>query len=921
MKHGLNDLAWELKGFYPYVPLLANSVETGEALKGVTAWMPATVPGAVQHDLYRAGYIQDPHRDLNSLSCEWVEHRWWMYRTSFARPARLGRTVELVCKGLDYKAHVFLNNVPLGEHEGMFVPAVFDITAIAREHETLELRILFEHAPQEQSQIGRTSLTHTQKSRFGYKWDFSARLVSLGIWDDIYLRVRDAVSIGETHVRTDVGEDGAGIVGAAVRIERVGAGTGAEASVGAGAEADVGASAGAEADEEASAEASAEAGAEVDAQAESYTAEAVLTDPEGRVLGTQRIDIGPDEAEAAFSFRLEQPRLWYPNGHGEQPLYGLTIRILADGAVVDERAYRPGIRKLAYMHNERSPDDALPYTFVVNGEKVYVKGVNLTPLDLLYGCVTPERYEWTVIMMKHAGVNLVRVWGGGVIEKSVFYELCDRHGILVWQEFVQSGSGMDSIPPKDPAYLALLGAAAEAAIKDRRNYVSLASWSGGNELKDKFNKPCGYGDDNLALLKALVEAHDPDRMFLPTSASGPEEMISLEDGKNHDVHGGWKYRGHPEHYEFYGQADSLFHSEFGVDGLCAVKSMRKFLSPPHIRVTDMDESLAWRHHGDWWDTRERDAWFFGEPEGIDAYARRSQWIQAEGLRYIVESNRRKQFRNSGSIVWQFNEPWPNVGCTSLTDYYGEGKMAYYWIRQAYAPAHASLDYSRLVYPVGDTFVGDLFVGSGNGMPDGVIAEVEVRSTDGRRLWHGRYPAEPVAGMRKAAEVAFGIAPEFTAMFIVQLRLMQGDRALFENAYYFSTQAESCYRPAEALDASGFGFAPAGEWEEADVDLRTEYLDPIKRTFRLTNEGAEAVLHVYPEELTDRYWVLADEGFVTLFPGEEKIVTVYCARRRPGGLSADPGAEEAPARLPDIVFRHLNAGDSQAERKVPHEQPV
>ncbi|MDG0791112.1 hypothetical protein OMP38_09690 [Cohnella ginsengisoli] len=195
-------------------------------MKGVTAWMPAAAPGGVQHDLYRAGYIQHPHRDLNSLSCEWVEHRWWMYRTSFPRPAHLGRKVELVCKGLDYKAHVYLNNVPLGEHEGMFVPAVFDITDIARTHETLELRILFEHAPQEQSQIGRTSLTHTQKSRFGYKWDFSARLVPLGIWDDVYLRVHEELSLGEAHVRTDVAEDGTGVVGLKVRVEGGGDGGG-----------------------------------------------------------------------------------------------------------------------------------------------------------------------------------------------------------------------------------------------------------------------------------------------------------------------------------------------------------------------------------------------------------------------------------------------------------------------------------------------------------------------------------------------------------------------------------------------------------------------------------------------------------------------------------------------------------------------
>lgn len=882
MKYDLKELKWELKGFYPYVPLLANSVETGEAMKGVTAWMPASVPGGVQHDLYRAGYIQHPHRDLNSLSCEWVEHRWWMYRTSFPRPAQRGRKIELVCKGLDYKAHIFLNNVPLGEHEGMFVPAVFDITDIAGAHETLELRILFEHAPQEQSQIGRTSLTHTQKSRFGYKWDFSARLVSLGIWDDVYLRVHEELSLGEAHVRTDVGEDGAGIVGAKVRIER----------------------------------AVTEDWQTGDVWAAAYAAEAALTDPDGREVETQRIEIDSHRAEVDFSFRVERPLRWYPNGHGAQPLYGLEVRLLRGDAVLDARAFRPGIRKLGYMQNEESPASALPYTFTINGEKMYVKGVNLTPLDLLYGCVTPERYEWTVLAMKHANVNMVRVWGGGVIEKNVFYELCDRHGILVWQEFVQSGSGMDSVLPEDPAYLALLAATAEAAIKDRRNYVSLAVWSGGNELKEAPNRPCGYDNGNIALLKALVRAHDPDRMFLPTSASGPQEMLSLDAGQNHDVHGGWKYRGHPEHYEFYGQSDSLFHSEFGVDGLCAVKSMRKFLSPAHVRVSDMDESLVWRHHGDWWDTRERDAWFFGEPDGIDAFVRQSQWIQAEGLRFIVEANRRRQFRNSGSVVWQFNEPWPNVGCTSLTDYYGEAKMAYYWVGQAFAPAHASLDYRRLVYPAGDTFQADLFAESGSGgSPDDDEVEVEAMSTAGKRLWQGTFRAQPRTGMQKLAALAFEITPDFAPLFVVRLRLRKGDRTLLVNDYFFSTETEACYRPALGLGSGGFRFEAEGEWEAAGQDLNTEHLDLVKRTFRLANEGEEAILHVHAEELTDRYWTMTDEGFVTLFPGERKRVTVYCASRRLGGLGEDATSGEAQSKPPEIRFVHLNAQHSQEERKI------
>ena len=125
---------------------------------------------------------------------------------------------------------------------------------------------------------------------------------------------------------------------------------------------------------------------------------------------------------------------------------------------------------------------------------------------------------------------------------------------------------------------------------------------------------------------------------------------------NHDVHGNWKYEGIQEHYRKYNQSDSLFHSEFGVDGCSSVTSMERFMGPQHLKVTDMSENLIWRHHGEWWDTRVRDEGIFGKFENLDDFVKASQFIQAEGLRYIVESNRRRKFQNSGSIIWQFNEP-------------------------------------------------------------------------------------------------------------------------------------------------------------------------------------------------------------------------------------------------------------------------
>lgn len=169
------------------MPLNNKEIGKGIEAMGVTEWIPATIPGGVHYDLYRAGLIEQPHKDLNSIKCEWVENRWWAYKTYFNKPDITGQKIELIFKGLDYSAMIYLNDKFLGEHEGMYELVTFDITELVSESN--QLIVLFKNVPQEMSQIGKTSLTTTQKSRFNYKWDFSTRMVNIGIWNDVLLKV------------------------------------------------------------------------------------------------------------------------------------------------------------------------------------------------------------------------------------------------------------------------------------------------------------------------------------------------------------------------------------------------------------------------------------------------------------------------------------------------------------------------------------------------------------------------------------------------------------------------------------------------------------------------------------------------------------------------------------------------------------
>ncbi|MFC5404142.1 glycoside hydrolase family 2 protein [Cohnella soli] len=861
----LSSLDWRVKGFWPWVPIKGTSMELGQELLGVTDWLPATVPGGVHYDLYQAGIIANPYQNLNSLNCEWVENRWWLYRTVVERPERTGCRIELAFKGLDYEAAVYANQTLLGEHKGMFHEAAYDVTALMNEHERLEISVLLKHAPDEMAQIGKTSETFTQKSRFNYKWDFSTRLVNIGIWDDVVLRLHNAYSIGEVYLSSDVRGLGSSEANSVTGIIRM--------------KADV---------------------RKQDPCNEDRIPLMLLVDcrdPEGRDVASHTVVVregGTAEAE----LKVPNPQLWYPNGYGFQPLYQVNVRLQSsEGVILDERTFATGIRKLEYRRNDDSPEDALPYTVIINNKRIYIRGVNMTPLDHLYGNVTNEQYSWMVRLMRQGNMNMVRIWGGGLIEKTKFYELCDANGIMIWQEFIQSSSGVDNIPSKRPEFLELLEQTARAALADRRNHVSLTVWSGGNELMSEPNKPSNDGDANLAMLKALVAEYDPGRLFLPTSASGPVEYITDDKEIGHDVHGHWKYMNNPEHYRLYGENDNLFHSEFGVDGLSRVKSLHKFLSEPHRDPVSMQASMVWRHHGEWWDTLARDDSLFGPMEDLAVFSECSQWVQAEGLRFILEANRRRKFHNSGSIVWQLNEPWPNVSCTNLVDYFGETKMAYYWTKQAFAPLHVSMDYRKLNVEPGERVQRDVYVHAHDA---GINVQVTAEVLDflGNLLHSAKFEALTVEDKALCVgQLNFCIPSALVGLLIVRLRYRSNLGEGETHPYFFSADSGPVYR--SALNIAGAKLQVRKE----QIGQRSTLTGMIESLFTVTNSGTEAALHVHAEELTNGYWMESDDQYFTLLPGEMRKVAVRCFKKNGGGfLTADSIEGSAPEADPEIVFR-------------------
>ena len=732
----LGSVPWSVSGYWH------NGARLRPGSPPLVGPVPARVPGAIQDDLLRAGILADLNLGFASREAEWVEHRDWVYSATFRVPAARGERQWLRWEGLDWSGEIHLNGRSLGRFAGMFLPVEQDVSALLRpEGEDNQLVVAFDPPPEVEGQIGHSSRIRTLKSRFNYQWDWCPRIVPVGIWDEARIECSGAVRLEQPFVATSwdslsatgslrcqVSLEGEGAQEARVRVSVLPDGGGAAVWEG-----ELGAASGAEAG-------------------------------------------FPPEAPGLVHRRGSQRGLavepWWPTGFGPRPLYRVRLEVFAaDGRLSDERTLRTGFRELHFGPNPGAPEGALPYTCLCNGKRVYLQGVNWVPPTPLYGALRREDYEPVLARLRNMGCTMLRVWGGAVLEKEAFYELCDEMGLLVWQEFYQSSSGLDNLPSEDPEVIADLATVSTAALQRRRHHPCLAAWCGGNELTWLDGRPAGLDHPNLARLAQVVEEHDPGRMFFPSSPSGPSFGASPEQagkGLHHDVHGPWTYVGHPQHYRHWDGVDALLHSEAGAPGASRAEIIRRVAGTLPAWPPSRQNPL-WVHHGDWWVQWDELTALFGPWSGeaeLEAYLASSRYLQAEALRYAAEAVRRREPLAAGFLIWAGPEPWANTANCSVLEYDGEPKPAYGFLRGAFAPLHLSCRYPALAWKPGETWSAEAFWHRGVTAPTtaGWSARGRLVALDGTELglWHWPLAAqgEPVTalgGMRWAVrDVPHGV---------------------------------------------------------------------------------------------------------------------------------------------------------------------
>lgn len=658
-KFDLNG-AWQLAGF-DY-----NNADWGNFDSPYPVW--AEVPGEVHPALMQAGVIDDPFQGDNAEKVKWIEDKEWWYRRTFRLPQEFLRSqTYLEFDGLDTYASVYLNGEEIGQAENMFVPYRFDVTGKLKEDDENTVEVRFEPAVKVLERMGIDFKSYylrynpirigARKMQASFGWDWLPRLIGAGIWLDARVASYDQLSIRDIYVVPQIMESGEAKVRVQIDVQS-------------------------------------HVPHSVNAQ---LSLSIELNENKEKLEISRIIPTSGELIEAEIV--LSDPKLWWPNGLGEHPLYTASVEILADGRMLDEKRQRFGIRTVDLV--EQNEDSEPAFFFKINGVPVYAKGANWIPADGFPSRVIKDRYYNLLSLAKDANFNMLRAWGGAIYEKQEFYDFCDDLGIMVWQDFQFS---LAEYPDKD--WLAnSVNTEAHSVIRQLRNHPSLVFWCGNNECEMDTRSNASWPGKRFfhEIIPEALRELDNTRPYWPSSPYGGDVAHSSDYGDYHGEPWFHSVKGEKDIHDwrYYLDCDKgLFMTEFPTQGIPEIESLQRILPRDQIFPPD----------GPSWNMRSmnnvqrqerigmtsREALvkmideMMGEPKDADELAYFSGVLQGEFLRWQIEYYRRHKFNIGGSLFWCFNDAWPAIGY-SVVDYYLRPKPAYYYIRRAFSPVALVFD--------------------------------------------------------------------------------------------------------------------------------------------------------------------------------------------------------------------------------------
>lgn len=637
----------------------------------LTNWYPATVPGVVHTDLLQNKIIEDPFFRLNERGLQWIDKEDWVYETCFTLAADMMRkeNMELVFEGLDTYADVYLNDECILKADNMFRRWSIPVRQYIREENNI-LKVYF-HSPvkidvpkwdalpyqypasNDQSENGglfnKKISIFARKAGYHYGWDWGPRLVTSGIWRPVYIRAWSDLRINDVFIEQK--EVGAGRAVIAGHVEL-------------------------------------DADKDMDGVLVTITDEAT-----GRVLGEWQADLKRGTNRVTVDFVLHKPKLWWSNGLGEPFLYRFRTDIIAGGELLDSKTERVGIRSLKVVHQ---PDkDGHTFYIELNGRPVFAKGANYIPSDNFLPRVTPENYKRTILDAAGVNMNMLRVWGGGIYENDVFYDLCDERGIMIWQDFMFACS----MYPAEGALLDNIHQEAVDNVKRLRNHACIALWCGNNECQDAWlgwgwkceierqNKEYAdkiwaqYRQQYHVTLPGVVREYAPGTFYWPSSPFAFEgEMSGTTDGDRHY----WSVWHGKAPISDYDSEKSRFFSEYGFQSFPEFDSVKRYAPYPEDWDIRSEVMMSHQRGGDHANGLIETYLLneYKKPRDFRAFLYMNHVLQGDAIKTAIESHRRQMPYNMGTLFWQHNDCWP-VASWASRDYYGRWKAQHYYVRKAY----------------------------------------------------------------------------------------------------------------------------------------------------------------------------------------------------------------------------------------------
>ncbi len=526
---------------------------------GTEEWLPANIPGGVHTDLMASGRIPDPFVADNEKRVQWVAESDWVYRTSFTCTDELlsEEKVFLVCDGLDTLATVVFNGHELGHTDNMFRRYQWDVRPLLNTQGVNDLTITFsspvKYATEKQAIRSLPGVSqaipggsHLRKAPCQFGWDWGPQLPPIGIWKDIRLEGYSKARFSEIHLRQEH-VDGQVAVEVQVAVERW--------------------------------------------DGSPLTAVVHITTPDGELI-EKDIEI-PARGEATVKVPISRPELWWPNGYGGQPLYQVEVSLMHKGAraeSLDLHRYQIGLRTIELRQQEDQWGRS--FVFIVNNIPIFAKGSNWIPANSFPTRISDEYLEGLIRSAVETHQNMLRVWGGGFYEEERFYDLCDRYGILIWQDFIFSCS---IYPLDSQEFLENVSAEVTENVRRLRHRASLALWCGNNEMEwgwvDWGWKGTEYQDLKAAYdrffhhtLPEWCQAEDPDHSYWPSSPSSDTPFENPNGQRQGDAHY-WDVWHGRKPFTAYRDQYPRFMSEFGFQALPPLATIRTYADETDWNMT------------------------------------------------------------------------------------------------------------------------------------------------------------------------------------------------------------------------------------------------------------------------------------------------------------------------------------------------